>query len=127
MKIDKASQDILNKAIPEIKKQYSQGLLPEEKKLFKDTDREYPGPGYHIHNEDNPAGKHRHLKDESIDGLHRHTVINPFGEHIHGEFEGQAIVNGTHYHDYGGFGYHNHREDEVDYGKIVPEKPDKIL
>jgi hypothetical protein len=86
--------------------------MPEEKALLK---RDYPGSGYHKHDDSNPFGMHRHLVSEKIDGAHTHTPQNPQGEHTHGEFEGRALINGAHSHDNEGFGeslgYHHHDED----------------
>jgi len=124
--INNEDLEILNNGIREIKKQYTQALLPEEKKLFKD-EREYPGPGYHVHNEDNPTGKHRHSKDDSISGEHSHTVLNIAGQHTHEELEYDSLADGGHSHYYGGFGYHYHNREEDNTGKVIPEKPPSVL
>lgn len=84
-------------------------MLPEEEALYKE---EYPSGGVHVHDEDNPLGLHRHHDGLELDGAHVHTPMNPGGEHVHGEFEGMALVDGKHYHENGGLGYHNHHRED---------------
>lgn len=98
-------------------------LLPEEKVLIK---KEFPSGGIHVHDEDNPFGMHRHLLGDPIDGAHQHTTQNPGGEHIHGEFEGRALIDGSHRHKGFGDGYHSHKKDETNEGQIIPQKPEGI-
>jgi hypothetical protein len=130
-KLTKEEQDILNNAVADIQRKYTQGLLPEEEKLLEEqfTNESSPSLGYHVHDENNPTGMHRHSEDDALDGAHRHTLMNPGGEHAHGLLEGQALADGTHYHDYSGLGYHHHKEDDDanDGSKLVPEKKPEIL
>lgn len=131
-KLTKEEQEILNKGIADIQRDYTQGLLPEEEKLFDEQfkSEDSPGPGYHIHGEDNPTGMHRHSEDDKIDGEHRHTIMNPGGEHVHGLLEGSALADGIHYHDSSyDLGWHRHKknEDNFDGSKVIPENKPKIL
>ena len=123
-KLTKGEQETLNGGLSDINKKYSQSsMLPEEKKLF--DDESIPRPGYHVHNEDNPTGLHRHSADDKIDGAHRHTLLNPGGEHVHGEFEGMALIDGPHFHQqYSSLGYHHHKEKEQ---KFLLNKKVKLL
>ena len=96
-------------------------LLPEDNSLLRE---EYPGPGLHVHDEDNPFGVHRHHAGDELDGAHVHTPQNPGGEHVHGEHAGMALIDGKHHHDHGETGWHHHHgEDDMDKGKIIPISP----
>lgn len=130
--LNQEEQKILSDGVIDIQKRYTQGLLPEEEKLLDEQFKrdESPSPGYHIHSEENPTGIHRHTSKDSIDGEHRHTVMNPGGEHVHGLFEGQALIDGSHTH--GGsydLGWHRHesKEGKNDGTGIIPEQKPSIL
>jgi len=129
--LNEQEQELLNKAYADIVKKYSRALLPEEEELFEKqfkSNEDFSGPGYHIHDTDNPTGKHRHNIEDKIDGAHRHTFINKRGEHVHGHFEGMASADGDHWHDYGGLGYHSHEDGKTLNGQdLIPEKPDSVL
>jgi len=84
-------------------------LLPEEEKLLKIV---FPSPGYHIHDENNLFGMHRHHLEDELDGAHTHSAINPMGEHVHGELAGMALIDGAHEHIDGSAGYHDHYKHE---------------
>lgn len=71
-------------------------------------------PGLHTHDESNSLGIHSHAEGEAVDGGHIHTPQNPGGEHVHGEFQGQALIDGWHTHENGGLGGHNHKKEDLD-------------
>ena len=108
----------------EINKKAIGNLLPEEEKLLDGL--KSPSPGYHVHDEDNPFGMHRHFLKDKIDGAHQHTVLTPQGRHVHGEFVGRALIDGAHYHGRHDLGYHSHKSDEPDSGRIIPQQPPSI-
>lgn len=115
-------RNILHSAIVDIQKKHTRALLPEEEKLFDGIDYDSPGAGYHIHNEDNPTGLHRHSKDDEIDGAHIHTILNPYGEHAHGLLEGMSLIDGRHTHDYlYDLGYHSHDRNKEDSHQLESE------
>jgi len=84
--------------------------LKEDEALLN---RESEGPGLHIHDETNPLGQHRHKEGETVDGAHTHTPENPEGVHAHGDLTGQPLVDGAHYHEDGGTGWHHHKEEDL--------------
>lgn len=129
-RLTKEEHRILSKGIADIQRDYTQGLLPEQKKLLDEQFKSDDSPGYHIHDEDNPTGMHRHAKDNEIDGAHRHTIINSGGEHAHGLLEGQALIDGTHNHDGSwDLGWHHHKVDKSkdDGLDIILEQKPSIL
>lgn len=85
-------------------------LPSEQKKLFDDN---YDAPGYHIHDENNPLGLHRHRGEDSMNGEHTHTPENPEGVHTHGDLSGQLFIDGKHRHnnDCGLLGSHKHKKE----------------
>ncbi len=131
-RLSQEEQKTLSKGVADIQRRYTEGLLPEEEKLldeqFKSDDS--PSPGYHVHDEDNPTGMHRHTEDDEIDGAHSHTVMNPGGEHVHGLLAGSALADGRHFHDSSyDLGWHRHEKNmnSPDGSKIIPEHPPAIL
>lgn len=94
-------------------------FLPEDEAIIR---KEFPGPGLHVHDENNPFGMHRHELGERVDGAHTHTPQNPMGEHVHGEFAGMALIDGAHSHEHSGDGWHHHDEDEPT-NTTIPQKP----
>jgi len=131
MGLSKQEKELLSKAYTEIRRKYTRALLPEEEALLEkqwNAEEDFSSPGYHIHDETNPTGKHRHHIEDTIDGEHRHTFINPEGEHVHGNVEGMALADGGHYHDWNGLGWHHHDECDDNSGTdLIPEKPDSVL
>jgi len=84
--------------------------LPEDEALLK---RELPGPGLHVHDEQNPLGVHKHQVGDVADGPHTHTPENPEGVHTHGDLIGQSLADGGHYHEDGGLGGHRHKQEDL--------------
>ncbi len=106
--------DILKRALEAaakiLKDKAAHKALKEDEDLLN---KESEGPGLHIHDESNPLGLHRHKDGEPVDGGHTHTPENPEGVHAHGDLAGQPLVDGAHYHEDGGVGWHNHKEEDL--------------
>lgn len=100
------SVDMLKNALGEAAKIFAKNVLPEEEKVMKESK---PSHGYHVHDESNPLGLHRHYDGAPMDGAHTHTPQNPMGEHAHGDLSGMPLTDGAHYHKDGEMGGHHHK------------------
>lgn len=118
--LSKKQKEVLAKAL----QKSDSNILPEEDKLFKQN---YPSPGLHRHDDNNPFGMHRHALEDKVDGAHVHSTQNPEGEHAHGVLQGKALIDGSHTHDEYGLGWHNHESDHDDIDDIPVEKPGQVL
>ncbi len=107
---------ILSQAAEILRKKQA-NLLPEDIALMN---KEFEGPGKHLHDDDNILGLHRHGADEPLDGGHIHTPQNPGGVHAHGDNAGEPMTknDGWHLHEDGGLGPHQH--EEKDGGNNIP-------